>query len=118
MLWQRGESKAGDVMEQLQRPLAYTTVMTTLDRLFKKGMLKRRKLERAFSYIPRLSRRQWNARLLASSVNELLSAPPPCLALLMSSLVDMAGNEHRELLDHLERKIQQKRAELKRREEA
>lgn len=101
-------------MERLKRPLAYTTVMTTLDRLFKKGMLDRRKLERAFSYLPRLSRRQWNAQRLASSVNDLLSAPPSCVGLLISSFVEMAGSEHRELLDQLEKKIQRKRAELKR----
>src|SRR5438128_8928980 len=39
ILWQRGESNVRDVAEKLDRPLAYTTVMTTLDRLFKKGLL-------------------------------------------------------------------------------
>ena len=39
ILWARGESNVRDVAEKLARPLAYTTVMTTLDRLFKKGFL-------------------------------------------------------------------------------
>jgi len=36
ILWARGESNVRDVVQQLERPLAYTTVMTTLDRLYKK----------------------------------------------------------------------------------
>ena len=39
ILWAQGESSVHDVIERLRRPLAYTTVMTTLDRLFKKGFL-------------------------------------------------------------------------------
>jgi predicted transcriptional regulator len=34
VLWARGESSVRDVADQLERPLAYTTVMTTLDRLW------------------------------------------------------------------------------------
>src|SRR5471030_2071332 len=59
ILWSRGESNVHDVVRRLGRPLAYTTVMTTLDRLFKKGILNRRKIERAFLYSPSLSRSQW-----------------------------------------------------------
>src|ERR1017187_10297071 len=47
-----GESNVRDVVQRLVRPLAYTTVMTTLDRLFKKRLLVRRKWERAFLYAP------------------------------------------------------------------
>ena len=50
ILWERGESNVHQVVEKLERPLAYTTVMTTLDRLYKKGWLERRKSERAASF--------------------------------------------------------------------
>ena len=53
ILWTHGESNVRDVVDRLGRPLAYTTVMTTLDRLYKKGMLERRKADRAFFYSPR-----------------------------------------------------------------
>ena len=59
ILWTRGESNVREVVARLGRPLAYTTVMTTLDRLFKKGLLGRRKSDRAFLYLPSLSRREW-----------------------------------------------------------
>lgn len=48
ILWKQGESNVHQVAQRLERPLAYTTVMTTLDRLFKKGWLERRKSERAY----------------------------------------------------------------------
>jgi BlaI family transcriptional regulator, penicillinase repressor len=38
------------------RPLAYTTIMTVLERLVRKGKLKRRKIGRAFIYSPEASR--------------------------------------------------------------
>ena len=39
VLWSKGECSVREVLGHLERPLAYTTVMTTLDRMFKKGLL-------------------------------------------------------------------------------
>ena len=47
-----------ELVEGGYRDLAYTTVMTTLDRLFKKGLLRRSEEGRAFRYAPRLSREE------------------------------------------------------------
>ena len=46
ILWELGESSVRDVRERLNRPLAYTTVMTTLERLHKKSLLGRRRVGR------------------------------------------------------------------------
>jgi len=62
ILWSRGESNVRDVVQQLDRPLAYTTVMTTLDRLYKKGLLDRRMPDRAFLYSARFSYQEWERR--------------------------------------------------------
>ena len=53
----------GEVQEQLgrQRTIAYTTAMTILVRLHKKGLLEREPAGRGFAYRPRLSREQWAA---------------------------------------------------------
>lgn len=45
-----------------RRPLAYTTVMTILVRLWTKGMLDRRRGGRAFAYLPVATREEWAAR--------------------------------------------------------
>jgi len=57
-LWTLGEGNVQAVREIVAqtRPLAYTTIMTVLDRLLRKGKLRRRKVSRAFVYSPELSR--------------------------------------------------------------
>ena len=112
LLWERGESNVHDVVQRLHRPLAYTTVMTTLDRLFKKGLLDRRKSARAFLYSPRWSRMEWEQKRAGEFVAGFLSGPQPAGELLISCLVDAVGQQDEALLDELEKKIRLKRKEL------
>lgn len=112
VLWTAGQSSVRDVVEKLERKLAYTTVMTTLDRLFKKGMLARQKSERAFLYLPRLSNQEWERRRAGDLVAGFLAGPQPARDLLLSSLVDAVGQHDAVLLDQLEEKIRKKRKEL------
>ena len=58
VLWVLGEGNVKDVRQALtsSRNLAYTTVMTVLDRLARKGGVARRKVGRSFVYSPMLSR--------------------------------------------------------------
>ena len=57
-LWSLGESKVAGVRSLVAetKPLAYTTVMTLLERLARKNVVSRRKVGRAFVYAPNLSR--------------------------------------------------------------
>ena len=57
-LWSLGEGKVTEVrgVVAASKPLAYTTVMTVLDRLAKKNVVTRRKVGRAFVYAPGISR--------------------------------------------------------------
>ena len=112
ILWAHGESSVHCVIERLRRPLAYTTVMTTLDRLFKKGFLNRRKRERAFLYAPRLSRPQWERKRVDELVTSFLAGSRPIGELLISSLVEVVGQHDEALLDELEKKIKAKRKEM------
>ncbi len=117
IVWAHGESNVRDVIQRLARPLAYTTVMTTLDRLFKKGLLERRKAERAFFYAPRLSQREWEQQRADELVAGFLAGPERAGELLISCLVEAVGEHDEELLNELERKIKLKREELDRRSE-
>lgn len=58
VLWAIGEGNVHRVRAELlpKRNLAYTTVMTLLDRLARKGGVTRRKVGRSFVYCPRLTR--------------------------------------------------------------
>lgn len=100
------------------RPLAYTTVMTTLDRLYKKGLLCRRKSERAFFYSPSFSRREWEEKRTTDFVAGILANSPRSGELLVSCLVDAVSQQDAALLDEMERKIRMKRKELDRRKQA
>lgn len=55
-----------EVLEDLQseRALAYTTVMTVMDNLHRKGVLTRKKDGRAYVYRPSMSREQHTATLM------------------------------------------------------
>jgi len=117
ILWTRGESNVRHVVDRLGRPLAYTTVMTTMDRLFKKGVLNRRKCERAFLYSPRLSRSEWEHQRTGDFVAGFLSEHPS-RDLLISCLVEAVGQYDETLLDELQKKIRTKRKELYRRGKA
>jgi predicted transcriptional regulator len=60
-----GEGSVKDVRDVVtaSRNLAYTTVMTVLDRLARRGAVERRKMGRRFVYLPKLDRE--HARRLA-----------------------------------------------------
>jgi predicted transcriptional regulator len=86
--------------------------MTTMDRLFKKGFLDRRKSERAFLYSTRFSRQEWEQRRASELVADFLGSHPT-RGLLISCLVDAVGQRDEALLDELEEKIRRKRQELR-----
>ena len=115
VLWSRGESAVRDVVDRLERPLAYTTIMTTLDRLYKKGLLARRKEQRAFYYAPRHSRVEWEQKRAGDLVAGFLTSGEPARDLLISCLVEAVGQHDEALLDELERRIRLRRKELARR---
>jgi predicted transcriptional regulator len=114
ILWLHGENSVRNVVPKLNRPLAYTTVMTTLDRLFKKGLLDRHKSDRAFVYSPSFSRQEWERRRAGNLVAGFLSGPNPSRELLLSCLLDAVGEHDASLLDELEKKIRGRRKELSR----
>jgi predicted transcriptional regulator len=112
MMWKLGPSNVRDVVERLERKLAYTTIMTTLDRLYKKGLLERELTDRAFVYQAKLSREEWDRRRAGEMMAGFLAGPEESRHLLLSCLVDAVGTHDAMLLDELEKKIQRKRVEL------
>jgi predicted transcriptional regulator len=56
-LWPMGEGTVREIRDQLapRLPRAYTTIMTIMDRLARKGVVERRKVGRAYRYRPNLS---------------------------------------------------------------
>jgi predicted transcriptional regulator len=109
VVWDAGEINVREACERLGAAVAYTTVMTTMDRLFKKRLLARRKVGRAFVYAAAATRDQLEGAVASELVQSLLhqhgGEPLP----LLSSLVDAVSDRDRALLDELERLIHEKR---------
>ena len=114
--WQRQELSVRDLHRELQERWAYTTLMTTLDRLHKKGILSRRKEGRAFLYSPRFSRKQLEQGIASDLIDSLLARSAGEPAPLLSCFVEVVSEKDRNLLDELERLVREKRRMLKERE--
>ncbi len=72
-LWAAGRPlTVRDVLEELheQRPLAYTTVMTVMDNLYRKGWLTREREGRAYHYEPSASREAYAAQLMSQAFTQ------------------------------------------------
>jgi predicted transcriptional regulator len=110
--WQRDEVSVRDIYLAFGENIAYTTLMTTLDRLFKKNILTRRKDGRAFLYAPAVSPDEFEQGIREDVIEGLLghgSDVQPVLA----CIVDTVSERDRELLDELDRLIKEKRRALK-----
>lgn len=110
--WGRGEISVRDVFVSFDKRVAYTTLMTTLDRLYKKGLLARRKEGRAFLYSPAVSRDELESGIREDLIDGLLGRGAHGVEPVLACIVDTAGEHDRELLDELDRLIREKRREL------
>lgn len=112
-LWQSEEAMSvRDVAARLDGPWAYTTLMTTLDRLFKKGLAAREPRGRAFAYRARLSRTDLGVQALKTAVFDInVGAETPDLAL--AALVDVLESHDPEWLDSLDRMVRERKRALR-----
>jgi predicted transcriptional regulator len=95
VLWQKGEATVQEVCDELTRPLAYTTVMTTLGLLHsKKKVLKRIKRGRAHVYQPIVSRDEISRAVLTDLRDVLFGDQLPTLVL---SLIEDGKFSHEDV---------------------
>lgn len=109
--WRHKEVSVRQVWKALGERFAYTTVMTTLDRLFKKDLLERRKVGRAFVYSSRFSPEEIN-RAFTEDVIVSLFDPDAEAQPILACFVDAVSDRDRLLLDELERLVLEKRQRL------
>jgi predicted transcriptional regulator len=113
LIWRRPEEAAEvsvrDIYTAFEGRLAYTTLMTTLDRLRKKGLLERRKEGRAFIYSPRFSPDEFERSVARDAINMLLGRGSNGVEPILACIVDAVSERDRALLDELDRLIKEKR---------
>ena len=117
LAWSRSEISVREGCDEFGPGVAYTTLMTTFDRLYKKGLLTRRKAGRAFVYSAAASRAEIEGAVATELVHSLLQREGEPLPVL-SSLVDAVSDRDRALLSELERLIREKRRALQREKNA
>jgi predicted transcriptional regulator len=104
-----GPACVDDIREALSasgKEAAYTTIMTTLSRLYTKGLLAREQQGKAYYYTPRVSRRELTSGMTKQVIDSLLTtfAEPA-----MAYFVEALGAEHPEKLDALADLIERKK---------
>jgi predicted transcriptional regulator len=106
-VWARGEVSVRDLHAEFAPRLAYTTLMTTLDRLYKKQLLSRRKQGRAFLYTPIVTERDYR-ECMAQHLMSVVLGNTKHQDSVLSFLVDAVGDHDPETLDRLDKIVHEK----------
>lgn len=113
LLWSRGELTVRGIHHAFDEELAYTTVMTTLDRLFKKGLLDRRLEGRAYYYTPCVSESEMGRVAARGLIDQLLEHTTRPSEILISCIIEAVTESDQQLLDEVDRLIRKKKSQLK-----
>lgn len=107
-LWRREDVSVRAVHRAIagKSELAYTTVMTIMDRLWKKGLLSRRQEGNAYLYTPRVTRESFMARCLGRILDVFL---PDMDEAALGRFVDRLADQQPGLLDELDRLVRARR---------
>ncbi len=73
VIWDNGRATVGEVHEQIstQRRIAYTTVLTTMQALERRGMVTHDTVGKAYRYSPAVSREQYTEASVDKLVGDL-----------------------------------------------
>lgn len=112
--WRRGEVSVREVFASFDEKVAYTTLMTTLDRLYKKKLLRRRKDGRAFLYSPAVTLQEFEHGIREDVIAGLLGHGAEGVEPVLACIVDTVSERDRELLDELDRLVKEKKRQLRR----
>jgi BlaI family penicillinase repressor len=108
IVWQKREATVQQVCATLTRPLAYTTVMTTLSMLHsKKKVLKRVKRGRAHVYQPAVTRDEVSRTVIDELKDTLFDGQLPSLVLGLLESGKFSRDDVKALKDAL-RKVEEK----------
>ena len=106
VLWDLGSASVRDVRDALAsfRDLAYTSVMTTLNIMVKKGYAKRRKQGASYTYRPLVNREATTGGMLADMVDRVFDGSAAAAVLHLIETGDLDESELRELRALIRRK--------------
>lgn len=113
-LWEAGPGDVKAVHRVLgtRRRITLNTVQSTMERLYRKGLLDREKVSHAYVYRPRQSREQFGARVVEQVIEQVLGGDTEPA---FSAFVDLAARAGDDSLKRLEQLVAERRRERERR---
>ncbi len=112
--WRRGRVSVRDVFLAFEERIAYTTLMTTMHRLYRKGVLERQKRGRAFLYAPRVSPAELAQGIARDVLEGLIGSGAHGVEPILACIVDTVSEHDRAALEALDRLVKEKKEELRR----
>mgnify|MGYP002281830663 CR=1 FL=1 len=104
-VWELGEASVADVRERMleYREVAYTTVMTIMKNLYKKGYLTYRKEGVSYIYAPSKSKESVQSNLIKSLVRKVFKGSPSALVQNLLQNEELTEQERREIKEMIEK---------------
>lgn len=110
-VWKKGGATVHEVKETIdpEDKLAYTTVLSAMQKLKKEGWLGHQSQGRSYLFLPRMSREKEGARLLRKLVKQIFHRDPMLLFQRLIDEVDLEEDEWNELRNMIDRKKGEKK---------
>jgi predicted transcriptional regulator len=108
VLWEKGPLTGREIYEQVRKgkALAYTTVLTLVSRMVKKGSVRRRKVDGLYAYEAALKKAEFEKHVASAVIKGILEVSPSCA---VSSFVDIVSKWDESKLDEIMEIIEEKR---------
>lgn len=103
VLWEQGASTVAEVQPHLRGELAYTTVQTMLNVLWRKRKVKRVQEGRAFRYEPVVSRERATGSALSDLVSRMFGGSSEALLMAMVDTRQITAEDLAKLAEKLNR---------------
>ncbi|HVM92746.1 MAG TPA: BlaI/MecI/CopY family transcriptional regulator [Terriglobales bacterium] len=110
-VWKLGTATVREVIQDRKIWQTYSTILTTMDRLHRKGLLERVQEGKAFRYSARFSPEELERKTALRGMEHLLKSEDAPLHL--SYFVEAVGAHDEKLLDQLQALVERQRAELR-----
>ncbi|MEW5987557.1 MAG: BlaI/MecI/CopY family transcriptional regulator [Chloroflexota bacterium] len=107
IVWDLGQATVQDVVDNLGQDAHYKTTMTVMNRLVNKGFLERRKVSRAFVYVPQTNRTELVEQLSRQVLDGLIADFGPAV---LAHFVDALASADKEQLAELAALVENKLA--------
>ena len=96
-IWKRGQATVNDVLDNIDRKLAYTTIASTMKSLEKKGFLSYQVVGRTFLYKPLVEESEFSHSMLSNLLERFFDNSAEKLVNTLLEVEQLDATEHERL---------------------